>query len=67
MVLVLSAGLDQLYRRRSDQAWIVECDQQFHKKFMVKGEKFVVVRREDGGEEGLTGLEKQYTWHCKEC
>ena len=63
MVLVLGGvpSLDTLYRRRSDQAWVIECDRHFHKKFMVKAPKAVIVRR------GETGVEKQYTWHCKEC
>ena len=63
MVLVLGGvpSLDVLYRRRSDQAWVVECDRHFHKKFMVKSQKAVIVRREE------VGVEKQYSWHCKEC
>ena len=63
MVLVLGGvpKLDSLYRRRTDQAWVIECDRHFHKKFMVKAQKAVIVRR------GEVGVEKQYTWHCKEC
>ena len=63
MCLVLSVPMENLYRRNSDCAYIVECDKHFHKKFLVKGQKMQVVRRDAA--EG--GLEKHYTWHCKEC
>ena len=54
MVLVLGGvpKLDSLYRRRTDQAWVIECDRHFHKKFMVKAQKAVIVRR------GEVGVEK---------
>ena len=49
MVLVLGGvpSLDDLFRRRSDKAWVVECDKHFHKKFMLKAQKAVIVRRDD--------------------
>ena len=66
MCLVLSSPLEQLYRRNGDSSYIVECDKHFHKKFLVKAAKMQVVRREATAEsEG--GVEKHYSWLCKEC
>ncbi len=66
MCLVLSSPLEQLYRRNSDNSYIVECDKHFHKKFLVKAPKMQVVRREPS-DESEGGLEKHYPWLCKEC
>ncbi|CDW81136.1 UNKNOWN [Stylonychia lemnae] len=60
IALVTSIKLDELLLRRSDNAYILECDQHYHKKFLSKQTKFTVIHRE-------TGVEKQYRWRCKEC
>ena len=61
MALVISSPLEELLRRRTDNAYIVECDKHFHKKVsLIKAPKFSVIRREEG-------LEKHYNWQCKEC
>ena len=63
MALVISTPLENLLRRKSDQAYIVECDTHFHKKTALsKANKVQVVRRDDKG-----GIEKHYNWNCKDC
>ncbi len=72
--LVVSSPLTDLYQRRHDDSYIIECDKHFHKKFMIKAPKFQIIRREslasissEVDEEEEVGLEKQYPWLCKEC
>ena len=64
---MLSSPIEQLYRRNTDSAYIVECDKHFHKKFMMKAPKMQVVRRDATLENEGGGLEKHYAWLCKEC
>ena len=69
--LIASVPLENVYRRRTDESYILECDRTVHKKYLVRT-KLIVLKREDGKYKlsKLTlfpGLEKQYRWRCKEC
>ena len=44
--LVVSSPLTDLYQRRHDDSYIIECDKHFHKKFMIKAPKFQIIRLE---------------------
>lgn len=48
MAFVTSIPLEKSFRRRTDNAYIIECDKVFHKKIMNKG-KLTVIRRDDLG------------------
>lgn len=57
-VLVTQKNLAEVFRRRTDQALIIDKDTKFQ-KYMTKGKK-VAIRREQG-------VELQWRWNCRDC
>ena len=58
--LFISHSLENMMRRRTDNAYIISGNGVIHKKYLEEVSKMVVIKRKNG-------LEKQYRWKCAEC